>query len=250
MRTTIQWIGHFYANAEQQRIDWSIKPSLSKGELSVILSSLQAWQLGETSDGKNLVKAATLYAAKIQDLQYVHAIKLFIKEEQKHGENLGKYLDSIGKPRIKHDWGDSLFRWVRHWNTSMEMWTLTVLVVESAAQIFYKALKEATHCKLLRQICTDILIDEAYHIDFQTERFAMLFERKSLVGKMISSGCYKPFFFMTALVVWMAHRKLFRAGGNDLKTFMNKMGYKFTRTIGRATDLSYYKDVPISPYAS
>jgi hypothetical protein len=35
----------------------------------------------------------------------------------------------------------------------METWTLAVIVVESAAQIFYQSLKDATGCRLLKQIC-------------------------------------------------------------------------------------------------
>lgn len=56
----------------------------------------------------------------------------------------------------------------------MELWTLIVLIVESTAQIFYQALKDATNCPLLKQVCTDILIDEAHHITFQTERLALI----------------------------------------------------------------------------
>jgi hypothetical protein len=52
-------------------------------------------------------------------------------EEQKHGANLGRYLDGIGKKRIQKDWGDTLFRKVRHLNTSMESWTLV-----SAGRLF------------------------------------------------------------------------------------------------------------------
>lgn len=78
-----------------------------------VLKSLQAWQLGETSEGVNLINAATKHAKQLNDTNYTTAIKLFIKEEQKHGENLGKYIDAIGEQRIKKNWGDSLFRKAR-----------------------------------------------------------------------------------------------------------------------------------------
>jgi hypothetical protein len=148
MHTSKYWIGHFTANLLKKRIDWNIEPQVTKNEIDPILHSLQAWQLGETSEGRQLVAAAERYALKIIDPDYVGAIRLFIKEEQKHGNNLGMYLDRIGKPRIKQDWGDTLFRTVRHLNTSMESWTLAVIVVESTAQIFYQSLKDATgaHC--------------------------------------------------------------------------------------------------------
>ena len=195
MKTSKRWIEHFNANSLQQRVDWTLQPIISQNEISKILSSLQAWQLGETSDGAHLLRAATLYANKIKDPDYIESVRLFIKEEQKHGNNLGRYLDAIGKPRIKHNWGDSLFRKIRYCNTSMEIWTLAVITVESAAQIFYQSLKNAASCILLKQICTDILIDEAYHIDFQTERMSIIFENKSSAAKLLSRYFYFIFFF-------------------------------------------------------
>jgi len=231
MKTSNYWIGHFTANAKEKRVNWNINPSITLDETDVILSSLQAWQLGETSEGKNLIAASTKYADKISDPLYVDAVKLFIKEEQKHGNNLGQYLDKIGKPRIKKDWGDSLFRKVRYFNTSMEIWTLAVIIVESTAQIFYQSLKDATGCKLLKSICTDILIDEAYHITFQTERLAIIYDSKSPFSKAWRKIFYKYFFYATSCLVWFAHTQLFKAGGNTFESYIHKMRYKFIKTI-------------------
>lgn len=233
MKTSKKWAGHFEANSLYQRVDWTLSPSISQQEISSILHSLQAWQLGETSDGAHLIHASTLYANSIGDPDYIDAVKLFIREEQKHGNNLGKYLDSIGQPRIKKDWGDSLFRKIRYFNTNMEIWTLAVITVESAAQVLYQCLKNATGCNLLKQICTDILIDEAYHIDFQTERMAILFHTKSGLSRCISRLIYPLFFFFTSLVVWSAHKKLFKAGGINFTAYIDKMKYKYFKTLHR-----------------
>jgi diacylglycerol kinase len=232
MRTSKDWLQYFSNNLQQKRIDWSVQPSISNEALKPILKSLQAWQLGETSDGSNLINACTHYAKKINDPYYIDAMRLFIKEEQKHGNNLGLYLDLIGKPRIKKNWGDSLFRKARHINTSMQWWTLAVITVESAAQIFYQCLKDATDCKLLQQICTDILIDEAPHIRFQRERFQAIYQQKSRINQLLSMQFYKLFFYCTSMVVWLAHKKLFMAGGVNFKKYNMKMNMKYTKTIG------------------
>jgi len=79
----------------------------------------------------------------------------------------------------------------------MEIWTLAVITVESAAQVFYQCLKNASGYILLKQISTDILIDEAYHIDFQTERMAIIFDTKSFISRNISRIAYPIFFFAT-----------------------------------------------------
>jgi hypothetical protein len=255
MHSSQAWIEHYRANALNQRIDWTLAPTITPKEVHVIRRSLQAWQLGETSDGNNLIRAASRYALRIDDPDYLKAILLFIKEEQKHGANLGRYLDGIGEKRIQKDWGDTLFRKVRHLNTSMESWTLAVLVVESTAQVFYQALKNATACPLLRQICTDILIDEAHHINFQTERTTMLFYAKKPLEQWLSRPVYKCFFFGVALLVWFANRRLFRAGGNSFKTYFAKMRYKYYKTLYRAmhstmhsASLGSAMDDPKMPY--
>ena len=227
---------HFKANALYKRINWKQETNISLSEVDTILKSLQAWQLGETSEGRQLIAAAEKYALKIEEPGYVDAIRLFIKEEQKHGNNLGTYLDRIGKPRIKKDWGDSLFRKVRHLNTSMESWTLAVIIVESTAQIFYQSLKDATGCGLLKEICTDILIDEAYHITFQTERLAVIFDSKTAFSKSWRKIFYKYFFMATALLVWVTNSKLFKAGGNSFDDYMRKMGLKYIKTIKAITN--------------
>jgi len=233
MQNSKKWIMHFQANLTQQRVDWNLQPNISSSEIKKILHSLQAWQLGETSDGAHLVWASQLYAKRIADPDYVDAVKLFIREEQKHGSNLGKYLDAIGKPRISSNWGDTLFRRIRYFNTSMEIWTLAVITVESAAQVFYQSLKDATGCALLKQVCTDILIDEAFHIDFQSERMAVLFDAKTSLTKFISKYFYPVFFFATSLVVWFAHKNAFKAGGTNYSRYIKKMRYKYFKTLHR-----------------
>jgi hypothetical protein len=236
MHTSNYWTGHFKANSWQKRVNWNLKPGINREELIAVLSSLQAWQLGETSGGSHLIAASTKYAQKVGDPEYINAVKLFIKEEQKHGNSLGTYLDAIGQPRIQHNWGDSLFRKVRYFNTSMELWTVAVIIVESTAQIFYQALKDATGCELLKEICTDILVDESYHITFQTERLAILFDSKNNFSKSWRRIAYKYFFYATSLLVWQAHKRVFIAGGNTFDAYKNKMRLKFLKTIKKITN--------------
>ena len=231
MHNSTYWINYFTQNLKNKRIDWSIKPILTETEKQDILKSLQAWQLGETSEGINLINAATKHAQQLHDFTYVSAIQLFIKEEQKHGKNLGKYLDLIGEKKIQKDWGDSLFRKIRGLNTNMEFWTIAVITVESAAQLFYQCLKEATACKLLKQICTDILIDEAAHITFQTERLSLIYSHKNAFIRFFTFHAYTCFYFSTIMVVWFAHRKLFKAGHLNFSSYWLKMSLKFKKTI-------------------
>ncbi|HHZ64671.1 MAG TPA: ferritin-like domain-containing protein [Flavobacteriales bacterium] len=231
MHTSSYWQQHFKHNLTIQRVDWSIEPKLMNVERNDILYSLKAWQLGETSDGSHLLSAANKYARKIEDKDYVAAVKLFIKEEQKHGNNLGRYIDLIGEERLKKDWGDTLFRKIRYLNKSMELWTIAVIIVESAAQIFYEALREATDCELLQSICNDIMIDEAHHIKFQNERLFIIFQNKGFYNKALSIAAYSILFFGTIHAIWLGHGKALKAGGVNKSEFMRRMYYMFFKTI-------------------
>ena len=233
MKTSADWVRHFGDNGKIQRVDWTTEISITPTEKRAILKSLQAWQLGETSDGSHLLSAARRYAHKTHDMIYPLAVELFIKEEQKHGNNLGKYLDMIGEKRVSKDWGDTMFRRIRYYNTSMELWTLAVITVESTAQVFYQSLKDATGCPLLKQICTDILIDEAPHIEFQRERMETIYFAAKPSTRLLRYWAYMFFYFATISVVWFAHRKAFAAGGNGFWKYFRKMRLKFKRNFRR-----------------
>jgi hypothetical protein len=244
MRNAQQWIDYFEMNAVKLRIDWTIKPSIQAQGRQCIITSLKAWQLGETSDGCQLLSAAMKYSKKVKDPDYVKAIRLFIKEEQKHGNNLGLYLDAIGEKRLKRNWGDSLFRWVRHLFTSMELWTLTVITVENAAQLYYQSIKKSTTCLLLQQICKDILIDEAPHIAFQLERMAMIFNNRSKGLQPFIFQCYRIFYFTVINIVWMAHQKVFKAAGYSWNTYLKVMKHKYNKTLKKLQQSGRYANNP------
>ena len=229
--TSSFWVNHFRLNLQKRRVNWSLKPQITHDEKAALLYSIQAWQLGETSDGKHLKAAATKYASKQNDPNYVKAIHLFIEEEQRHGENLGKYIDAIGEQRAKSDLGDSLFRMVRYFNTSMELWTITVIIVESAAQVFYQAVHDASDCQLLKEICSDILKDEAHHVKFQNERLHIILNRRGFYSRAFSVAWYCLLFFVTIHAVWLGHNRALKAGGVTRDIFMRKMYFKFFNTI-------------------
>ncbi len=231
MKSSIEWKHYFQQNLKNQRINWNQKPQITAEEKRQIIYSLKAWQKGETSDGSHLKKAAAKYASKHADPDYLEAINLFIKEEQKHGENLGLYIDAIGEKRVKFDLGDYAFRSVRYFLTNMEIWTITVLIVESAAQVFYQSLKNASNCSLLKEICTDILIDEAEHIDFQAERLFHIYQAKSNFKQTVSYYSYRVLFEVVVLAIWLSHKKAFRAGGYTHSKYEILMRKKFLNIL-------------------
>lgn len=214
MNTSQEWVEHFQVSkATERKFPWEEGSQITPDELAQIVESLRAWQLGETSEGAHLMAAARLYAAKVRDPRFIDAIRLFIKEEQRHGENLGRFLDLAGVSRAKKDWGDSLFRAVRYSISSMEVWVTPVVMVETHALIYYNAIRLATRSPLLRDICAQILVDEVPHIRFQCQRIAILHRRRAAWLRRFTLMLHRPAFAAMTLTIWAAHRRALRAGG-------------------------------------
>src|SRR5437588_10327220 len=68
VRSTAEWLAYFRANAARCRpIPWEVGADVAAPQLAAIARSLQAWQLGETSDGRHLRAAAARHAARVGD---------------------------------------------------------------------------------------------------------------------------------------------------------------------------------------
>jgi hypothetical protein len=225
-----EWIARFESNAARQRpIPWESGAAVTDQELSTISASLRAWQLGETSDGSHLMNAARHYAVSIGDPEFVDAVRLFIAEEQRHGANLGRFLDLAGVPRARANWGDSLFRAIRYAVPRMETWVTPVVMVETHALIYYNALRRATRSPVLRAICGQILADEVAHIRFQCERVAILHRSRPRWLRSITIGCQIAMFAGVTIAIWAGHRKALRAGGYAFAHFWSTAWRRMNR---------------------
>src|SRR5258705_7584162 len=78
-----RWVEYFRRNkASLMVIPWELGIELSPQERRAIESSVPEFQLGESSDGSRFIEMAELYALRSGDVEYVRALKLFIREEQ------------------------------------------------------------------------------------------------------------------------------------------------------------------------
>lgn len=240
------WLHHFRENlGKTPKIDWDVDAGLDMVDDARLIRSIQAWQLGETSDGTHLLRATCGFLdqfppTEIERWEYLEAVKLFIREEQKHGENLGRYLNKVGAKRIKFDFGDAGFRLVRYLFSNMEIWSASVLMVETMALIYYKALRDSGRCDLLSGICADILGDEAYHLKFQIERIRTYYRDRSLMGRRVTGVVYQCLYAMIVGAVWLAHHHALRKGGLTLGTFWRASWRKYSghwREIKKEADL-------------
>ena len=107
-----QWAAHFRANdGNLLALPWDGGAAITPAERAAIAASVQEFQLGESSEGRNLISAARRYAASSGDAAYVDALLLFIAEEHRHARDLGRFLDLAGVPRAGHARPDTVFRW-------------------------------------------------------------------------------------------------------------------------------------------
>jgi hypothetical protein len=214
------WYVYFLKNARRCRpIPWEKGVEASPAELSAICRSLQSWQRGETSEGNHLRALSARYAARIGDSDYPAAINLFIREEQRHGALLGRFLDLAGAGQVSSDWGDFLFRAARKALTSIEVWTTPVVMIETLAVVYYDAIRRATGSAVLRTICAQILADEIPHLRFQCERLANLFRRRRRPALVATTLAHRVFFLAMVLLVWTGHRRGLRAGGRTFRSY-------------------------------
>jgi hypothetical protein len=240
VRTSAEWVAYFRANAANLLdVPWGDGPGASPDELAPILASLRGWQLGETSDGAQLRATAERYGAKINDPDFVEAIKLFIAEEQRHGETLGLFLDLAGVPRKTWDWGDAVFRVFRHFRLRMEVWASVVVMVEVHAMIYYAAVRRSTGSPVLRRVCEQILRDEVPHIRFQCERLALIRRNRNGILRWLTAGVQRALFGGITVAVWVGHRRALRAGGFTLGRFWRSAWRQMRRAWGQTNPSKY-----------
>jgi hypothetical protein len=88
-------------------------PAWPLSERRLLANSLRQFQLGEGSDGCNLLRFARTFALRIGDEDLPEAVAGLIAEEQRHSRWLGHVLRSHGEPLLGRHWVDGAFRFLR-----------------------------------------------------------------------------------------------------------------------------------------
>jgi hypothetical protein len=245
--SSAEWAEYFLRNREcLLEQPWELGAEVTAAECEAIASSLQEFQLGESSEGRNLVTAAKAYAKRANDPTYVEALRLFIAEEHRHARDLGRFLDLAGVPRAAAAWPDTVFRWMRR-GAGLETSIVVLVTVEIIAKVYYAALREATASRLLRRLCDQILRDEVMHVHFQTERLAIL--RSGRPRWRVAGRQFLHRFLMagTCFVVWHKHGRAVRAGGYGFGRFWGETWREMREALVRSDPASYAAPVEPAP---
>ena len=219
------WYEYFKSNQDHfAQIDWRENASLTFDEKSIITSSIRQFQRGEHSEGKHFLQ----YAKSMKDQSYIQALQLFIKEEQDHAAVLGKFMDIHGIEKLKKDWLDNTFRWLRKL-AGLECTITVLLTAEIISMVYYKALDLSTSSNLLQQICRQIIIDEEMHLRFQSFALRILYQRKSKFSVFLSRIFHKILMIGTIGMVWIYHVKVLKAGSYKFFSFFRSVFNEFNR---------------------
>lgn len=161
-----------------------------------------------------------------------YALIDFIKEEQRHARDLGKFMRLQEIPLIHSHWVDNVFRKLRR-HAGLELSVIVLITAEIIAKIFYKALEKSTKSIILTDICKQILNDEKMHIQFQSETLHKLAQNRSVIVNNISRQVHRFLFEGTLIVVWFQHKSVFKTGGYTLKSFYHecRQEFKFSNMI-------------------
>jgi hypothetical protein len=211
IHTSEFWESWFHRSlANPPEIPWESAIRLTEAERKTICSSVAEFQLGEQSEGRHLKRAAGSYAHRSEDFAYSRAVDLFIREEQYHAALLGRFVDRECIARTRHTWVDSVFRSLRRF-AGLETSICVLLTAEVIAKVYYRALLAATASPVLRAICRRILEDEAAHVEFQSERLAILRRKRRswLVAAAVLTQ--RLLFAGSVAVVWCRHKSVLQS---------------------------------------
>ena len=223
------WIRYFERNAlNVMPIDWQEKYRISPLEATRITRSIQQFQLGESSEGKHLQELARRFATSTGEHDYLPALQLFIKEEQRHSQFLARFMAAQQLPLSRTNPVDSIFRFLRRAFT-LELAIMAMLTAEIIAVSYYKSLHDATASKCLRQICRQLLRDEAQHLQFQVETLRRVRRNRSPAAIALSDTIHRVLFGGALLVVWQQHRPVLNAGGYTTRKFWRVNWQRFNR---------------------
>ncbi|MFL6351013.1 MAG: hypothetical protein ACJ74Z_04065 [Bryobacteraceae bacterium] len=239
--TSYDWVEYFYQNAREPVLPWSNDVRLSAAERTAVIRSIQQFQLGEGASGARMLERAQRFSRATGDLGLIAALKLFLREEQRHSRILAQFLHIENAPCMRKHWMHSAFRRIRGL-AGLELCLKVLVTAEVLARPYYAALRDATGSALLKSICQLIFDEEGAHLRFQAFALSRFQCRHSrLVQALIKSG-HVALLVSTAALVWIEHQRVFRSAGRNFRTFWNETWQEFTLLY----HTSSVKGLPIS----
>jgi len=224
--TSYDWVEYFYQNAREPVFPWNDSPRLSGAERLAVIPSIQQFQLGEGASGARMLERAQRFSRATGDLGLIAALKLFIREEQRHSAILARFLQMENAPCLQKHWVDSIFRRIRG-VAGLEFCLKVLATAEVLARPYYAALRDATGSPLLKSICERIFDEEGVHLRFQAFALRRFEGRHSRLTRAAAKMCHVALLTGTAALVWIEHQSVFRAAGRTFYRFWKEAWQEF-----------------------
>lgn len=188
-----------------------------EAERSLLADSLRQFQLGEGSDGCNLLRFARTFGERVGDADLPEAVAGLIAEEQRHSRWLGQVLRAHGEPLLGRHWVDGTFRRLRR-AMGFGLEVAVLVSAEVVAVPYYTAVGRVTSLPSLRVICERVLEDEAFHLQFQAHNLSLVV--RDHFG--LRHALHRALQAVIGVVVWQQHGKVLAAGGYTLGDFFRE----------------------------
>lgn len=205
MSSNSEWLKHFERNAKEiltiDHDDYRLTPL----EWARIEKSIQAFEIGEASEGKGLKKLAAEYSLQAGEPLYPKIMAYFIREENRHSAYLSRFMRLHGIAKKQSTWTDGVFRFLRNL-FNLENSIRVLVVAELIAIFYYMALGRATASPLLKRICDRMLSEERAHVKFQMFTIQKINMLKHPIFAALSDMLHGLLLAVTILVVWVEHK--------------------------------------------
>lgn len=232
-RSLRAWLAYFEGNSVSvPGIPWEAEDRVSADEVRLIGKSVAAFQLGEYSEGRGLLKSAKDFSAHFGDRVLYEITQLFIKEEQRHALLLKRFMLAHDIKLLRKQWTDTVFRKLRKF-FGYELSVTVLITAEIIALVYYKALKNCTGSPVLKAICDKILADENAHVRFESELLLYLRGLKPGPRAQAVSFLHRFLYAGTVTVVYLGHRKVLAAGGYGPLAFWKSCWLEFSNCFKR-----------------
>ncbi len=229
--TSYDWVEYFYQNAREPALPWNLEVRLSGAEKRAVIGSIQQFQLGEGASGARMLERAQRFSRETGDLGLVAALRLFVREEQRHSKILARFLELESAPCLRKHWVHSVFRSIRGL-AGLELCLKVLVTAEVLARPYYAALRDATGSPLLRSICQLIFEEEGAHLRFQAFALRRFQGRHRPFVQVGIRGLHVMLLGCTAALVWMEHQAVFRAAGRTFREFWDETWREFDELYG------------------
>jgi hypothetical protein len=217
--TFARWRDHFEANRLRPTPDLTrAAHGLPDGWAELLARSLAVFQLGESKGGRLVNEIDSVPGF---DADYRAAIKLFIAEEQRHGDLLALCVDGLGGELVQGTWTESLFVVARRL-AGVKFKLVVLLAAETVGLAFYRGLTTRLPAGSLRTCIEEICADELHHMQFHGDAFR---------GRRAFRYSFYAVVALAAAVVLVDHRRTHRALGIPLAESVKRF-YDHVRNVG------------------